>query len=171
MKKKIIYSLLTVFISLSVNAQKKAKSNSGKFLVNCKLSSYDSRKIKTVDLKIYENNNIYFAGNEVNIKSHVIELDYGKQFVLEFSKNGFITKRVYIDTNKPDLSKNKYFFDMEISLLKPIEVAQMNDIELDFPIAIISYNEKKKTFIHSDYYTHQMQLEELRLLKRKGKIN
>ncbi len=171
MKKKIICSLFAVFVCLSVNAQEKEKSNEKKLLVTCKISSYDIKKIKTIDLKIYENNSIYFAGNGLNIKSHIIELDYGKKYVMEFSKNGYLTKRVYIDTNKPTTAPNKYFFDMEISLLKPIEVAQMNDIELDFPIAIISYNEKKKTFLHSDFYTHQMQLEELKVLKRNGKIN
>lgn len=162
--------LLVTSICFTLSAQKELKKEYP-LLVQCKIGSSEKKKLKTVEIRVYEENKMLSEEVRINPKTYAIELEKDKKYVLEFSKEGFIPKRVLFDTQIPVKTKKMYLYEMEIELLKPAEIAQMNDIDLDFPIAIIRYSIEKKGFEHCRFYTHQMQLEELKMMKRKGQIN
>lgn len=169
---KTIYTTFAILcISSTVLLAQQSKKQET-LSVHCKIKTQDHKKLKQVIIKIYEFNDFLSELNRADPNDCQLALEMNKKFVIEFSKEGYIPKRVFFDTSLPGhAKKKKYFYDMEVSLLKQTEVASMHDIETDFPIAVIGYSKKQRSFIHSEYYTRQIQLEESKLMKRNGQIN
>lgn len=85
-------------------------------------------------------------------------LETGPQYAVEFRKEGFLPKRLLVDTRN-DLPAEQAVFmplSMDLSLLKAEKYAGGNTDVLDFPFAIIRYDKRAGTFVQDQRYTDDM---------------
>lgn len=121
-------------------------------------------KAKGVNIALYDRNeNI---SNYVTNKSgkFVLDLDRGKYYIIEFSKAGYVTKRILIDTRigNEDLSpKEQFNFDVFLIKMRP----NMDYSLLDFPMAIIQFQHDKEKFDFDQKYTRARQSEQKQFIK------
>jgi hypothetical protein len=99
-------------------------------------------------------------GEQVTGKSGRFDmhLGLGQEYAIEFSKEGFLPKRVLVDT-RADLPKDVGQIEplmMEMSMLPADKYAGADTDELDFPFAIIRYHKGAKAFVQDQDYTADM---------------
>jgi hypothetical protein len=84
------------------------------------------------------------------------KLEANKNYTIEISKTGFVTRSVAISTAIPaSVSLEQVFkYEFEIELLK--EKKGVDDFYLDFPVALISYDKKHEVFNYSTSYTRHI---------------
>lgn len=89
------------------------------------------------------------------------DLELGKVYGLEFRSDGFIPKRIAIDTHmpkaRPDQEIQLVPIDMNVSLLERGRYDGANTDDLDFPFALIKFNKKDMAFEQDLEYTMGMQ--------------
>jgi hypothetical protein len=87
-----------------------------------------------------------------------MQLGLGEEYAIEFRKEGFLPKRVLVDT-RADLPKDVAQIEpimMEMSMLPADKYAGADTDELDFPFAIIRYHKGAKAFVQDQDYTADM---------------
>jgi len=81
-----------------------------------------------------------------------LELDLDRHYTIEFSKEGFITKRISVNTTLDEDVVEYSPYDCFVNLTPESELSSINEDVLDFPAAVVSYNYDLKGFFHSDKY-------------------
>ncbi|MCB0771085.1 MAG: hypothetical protein KDC00_11855 [Flavobacteriales bacterium] len=87
-----------------------------------------------------------------------MHLGLGEEYAIEFRKEGFLPKRVLVDT-RADLPKDVAQIEpimMEMSMLPAEKYDGADTDELDFPFAIIRYHKGAKAFVQDQEYTADM---------------
>ena len=103
-----------------------------------------SKGLHNVAINIYEYNNLIGVYNCNENGEFEFPIPTNSYITIEFKKNGFISKRILVDTeSNPDIKK-KGSFDFEVSLLKDEDGIEIGD--MDFPMAVIRYNNDQKSF-------------------------
>lgn len=148
--------LLTyIFLSFySLNAQKhtmlkvKGITTDGRFI--------NTSILKDVTVNIYKYNDKITTFQSDEKGKFQFEIEMNSYIILEFVKEGFLSKKILFDTENQliDYSKNYIPFNFEIAMLK--EVKDVNYDGIDFPIAMIEYSEKEKEFLYVEKYTNDM---------------
>lgn len=113
--------------------------------------------IDGVEVKLYKENEELEWVEITNVSYHdhnfIFKLDANQYYTIEISKAGYVKRSVAISTAIPqnvDLEiLFKYVF--EVGLFR--EKKGMDDFYLDFPVALISYNEQNEVFENSNSYT------------------
>jgi hypothetical protein len=85
-------------------------------------------------------------------------LGLGEEFAIEFSKEGFLPKRVLVDT-RGELPKDLVDIapiEMAMSMLKAEKYQGADTDELDFPFAIVRYDRGARAFVQDQQYTADM---------------
>lgn len=110
---------------------------------------------KDVTIKVFDRNKcfssyqtklggkFYFAGSSE------------RYYTLRFEKEGYVPKMIVIktfDTRKLKEDTRKYKFDVELKK----EKEGINYDEEDFPVAIIEYDKKTKSFKHNKKYSSKL---------------
>ncbi len=85
--------------------------------------------------------------------------------MLEFEKEGFITKRILFDTRSNAINYGKKYkpFDLELLLLEDNDGFVYDDV--DFPVTRIEYSEKEQDFVYVLEYTKRMMKKQERFLE------
>ncbi|MEM9025206.1 MAG: hypothetical protein AAGB22_15770, partial [Bacteroidota bacterium] len=94
------------------------------------------------------------------------ELDYNHIYVLEFSRNGYVTKRLHINTNDVPEENAKFgheFGGFVVSLFKEMEGLDVSILEQ--PIGKVFYDPGTEQFEYDRKYTKSIQAEVERLRK------
>jgi hypothetical protein len=90
--------------------------------------------------------------------SFQVALTPGKIYTVEVSRAGLITKRISIDTHmERTRGNNVTVFDCYVNMVPEEQLEGVDTSDLDFPIALLSYDKKLKTFVHDPEYTSMMQ--------------
>lgn len=111
---------------------------------------------------------VIFKGNE---RVEAVKTDRGGRFrvileihqdyAMEFRQEGFVAKRIAIDTRLPKPKPGQEFdvvpLDITISLLEKARYDGAPTDDLDFPFALIKFNRKTLTFEQDAEYTMGMQ--------------
>lgn len=86
-------------------------------------------------------------------------LGLGKLYTIDFSKPGFLPKRIVVDTRAEIPEENLVFIplQMDLSLLVADKYAGADTDVLDFPFAIVRYDKRAKAFVQDAQYTTDMQ--------------
>jgi hypothetical protein len=121
---------------------------SGKILKQAK----NSGKAKIV---LYHNNEPVDSLSLSGSKRFHFTLLKNEMYAIKIYKDGFLPRLISICTEMP-LNKHgnhfyKFHFDTE--LIEASEYDSLNHDALDFPIALVSFNKKKKCFYYSEDYT------------------
>ena len=86
-----------------------------------------------------------------------LELDINKVYVLRVSQEGCQDKLVWFDTTLPEQQVEYPAYPCTVNL-EPVEKYKTSDpFYLDFPSAIVRWNEEKKGFYHSESYLSEIQ--------------
>jgi hypothetical protein len=108
---------------------------------------------------------ITFKGNEV-VGRQVTDrggrfgmlLGLGQEFAIEFRKEGFLPKRILVDT-RGELPKDLIEIapiEMTMSMMPGSKYEGADTDALDFPFAIIRYDRGSKAFVQDQQYTADM---------------
>lgn len=100
-----------------------------------------------------------------------VDLLHDHQYTLEFSKEGYITKRIVVDTRaKVDPAELALMpLDMDVMMLKTDQYEGADTDLLDMPFAIVRYDQKVRAFVQDLEYTAGMQRTTGALLLQAGR--
>lgn len=108
-----------------------------------------------VTVHLYDNNQLISTYKTSQNAKFSVGAPLAKHYTLEFVKEGFVTKRVIINTkaiNSPKVRAED--FDFNVYLIK--EEIDIDYSILDFPMALIEYKKSIKGFDYNKKYTRQM---------------
>jgi len=121
-----------------------------------------NEKGESVQVTLFEKNREISSYETEKNGKFILDLDRNKYYVIQFSKDEFVTKRLVIDTRiaGEDYPKNSFKFD--VSLIREVEGVDYSP--LDFPMAIIQYYENNSEFNYDLEYTRARVEEEKELV-------
>ncbi len=125
--------------------------------INGRVSQGDA-KLEGCEVTIYKGNDV--VGHQITERTgrFSMVLGLGEEFAIEFSKEGFLTKRVIVDT-RGELPKDLVEIapiEMAMSMLKAEKYVGADTDELDFPFAIVRYDRGARAFVQDQQYTADM---------------
>ena len=158
---KIIIAALAILVSQKAAGQTtitKAKDNTTVCLQIIGIAIEKELPIDGVIVKLYkENEELHWEEiTSVVYHEHAFSFNLNKNtyYTVEVSKPGYVTRSIGISTMLPDkviIGDVKFTFEFELELFK--EQKKVDDYYLDFPVALIKYNETNEVFEYDTKYT------------------
>lgn len=149
--------LLAASLVLSCTAALSQTTDSRVLEITGRISDGD-KKLAGCELVVYEGNDI--VATQVTDKSgrFGLGLGLGKEFAIVFQKEGFLPKRILVDTRAkiPVEIQELAPLDMEMSMLLASKYEGANTDMLDFPFAIVKWNRQVGAFTQDQQYTVDM---------------
>ena len=116
------------------------------------------KKLAGCQVTVYEGNDV--VGDQVTDKSGRFGLGLGlnKEFAIVFQKEGFLPKRMLVDTRAKIPAEGVAIapLDMEMSMLVADKYEGADTDVLDFPFAIVKWNRQVGAFVQDQEYTVDM---------------
>lgn len=116
------------------------------------------KKLQGCEVVVYEGNDV--VGKQMTDKAGKfgMGLDLGKEFAVVFSKEGFLPKRILVDTraNLPKEVLGIPPLQMEMSMLPASKYEGADTDVLDFPFAIVRFDKRTMSFAQDQQYTVDM---------------
>ncbi|MBL7890124.1 MAG: hypothetical protein JNL24_11240 [Bacteroidia bacterium] len=129
-----------------------------------KVSEKDESKALDSALITIYTGDIPFSETWTNKKGKCsFKLPLGKQFRIEVSKSGFVSKLFDVDTKVPSDKKDSYSFSFDIDIFE--EIPKLDVSVLKKPIAKVSYNLILEQFAYDISYTSKINLELKKMYK------
>jgi len=143
---RYVYILLAAIVVLSsaqVQAQPESKSG---FLPVFGTITKGGKKAKEAKIRVYEGNNLWteFEANSKGNFESMLELN--KYYTFEFISDGAVTKRIAVNTSVENKGLAAIPFKCFVDLVPDEKVEGSDTSTLDFPVAIVRYNAKKRVF-------------------------
>lgn len=114
-----------------------------------------SKKLKTASIKLYHNNTLIKTYQCIT-GSQIIMLERERFYTIIVSDTSHYTRLVSISTTLPKKISMPfdyvYKYDLDLALVKKVK-EKIDMYYLDFPIAIVSYDEEKGCFFYHKKYT------------------
>ncbi len=157
---KIYLIIAALFIVHATDAQTKAKikDDTTVCLQIIGIALEKNIPIDGVVVKLYkENEELHWEEiTSVVYHEHSFSFDLNKNtyYTVEVSKKGYVTRSIGISTALPNnviIGDVKFTFEFELELFK--EKQNVDDYYLDFPVALIKYNETSQVFEYDSKYT------------------
>ena len=159
-----LVTCLTFVFSMSFNkASAQIEPIPGKLPVYGQITA-EGKKVKEGTVKIYQGN-ILWKELETTKKGYFeIGLDLNSHYTFEFETEGMIPKRISMNTQVEKKNAKPIPFECYIDLVGTDKINGQDISNLDFPVAIVKYNAKKRLFEPSLTYTMNMLKEYDRLV-------
>jgi hypothetical protein len=124
-------------------------------------------KVDGATIRLYKENCIVRTYQTEKNGKFEMELDLGAYYTLEVVKEGYITKRIGINTvSKVEFERMDYQpYGVDINLTSEDSYVGVNIDMLDYPFALVSYDHHDSMFVHDENYTEEMILDNARLLE------
>ena len=117
----------------------------------------DNEPLDGVEVKLFKENEemewVEITNTSYHDHNFTFKLDANQYYTIEIFKEGYVKRSVVVSTKIPknvDL-RVVFKYGFEVVLFK--EKRWMDDFCLDFPVALISYNEKSEVFENQIIYT------------------
>ena len=155
MKLKYFLVILFTVLSTSSFAQDKSGEDDETYYTFYGRIFLENAKGNGVTVKLYDDNTLISTYKTDKKAKFTIGAPSAKHYTVVFEKEGFVPKKVIINTKKVYQSKgNVEDFDFNVYLIK--EEVDIDYSILDFPIALIEYKKSIKGFDYNKKYTRQM---------------
>ena len=124
-------------------------------------------KIDAATVRLYKENEIVKTFETPKNGKFEMELDLGSYYTIEVEKDGYVGKRIGINTvSDIEMMKMQYLpYGVDIHLTSKDEYVGVSTDILDYPFALVSYDHKDRMFLHDEGYTEGMTSENDRLLR------
>ena len=122
----------------------------------------DKNRVKNVEVNVFKDNELI---KKVKAKTNRFRtyLPTHSKLTITISSEGYHTKSFIFDTNLPSNVAKIPDYSFDIDIFKEEELEGINTSFLDFPVGLVSYNEKKQEFIRNKKYSKQMKKAYLKL--------
>jgi hypothetical protein len=157
MKLTLLGSMLIPYFTYSSLPQKKDTTETIECLKIIGLAvDEDNRAIDGVEIKLFKQNDVVEEIELTNAEHHehsfTFILESNEYYTVKISKPGFVDRCIAFYTTLPSSTtvKSLFYYEFEVILFKE---KKMDDYYLDFPVAIVHYNEKNKAFECNAKYT------------------
>ncbi len=144
--KKTSLLLLIVAITANVNISNAQEETKPGFLPVYGVITVNNSKVKEAKVNVYDGNQLVQEIPASKRGEFATDLALNKHYTFEFLAEGAVTKRIAVNTYIEKKNAPPVPFDCFVYLVL-LEQVEGSDISiLDFPVALVSYNEKKKQF-------------------------
>jgi len=149
---KLPLLLLTIFTLTAFMAKGKEESS----LLVKGIITEKGKKSYQAEVKAYEGNDLIWSTATKPDGTFEFIVPHGKYIALIVEKEGFMSKYVIFDTRSDRMPKNVEPYECHIDLVKESDLEGIDVSRLDFPIAIVQYDKKSRSFNHNQSYTDNM---------------
>lgn len=154
---KISIGLTTSFILLFCCMTTARVGNNNDSTVCLELSGKVS-KLKFIENDYYKVELIYngMVMDTLRVKDNKnfkFVLKKNKIYGIRISKPGYYSRIISINTSTPGYVKAYFRFEFDTDMIRSDNALKLNKDALDFPIAVISFNEDLRAFYYSEEYT------------------
>jgi serine phosphatase RsbU (regulator of sigma subunit)/Tfp pilus assembly protein PilF len=156
MKKRLLKQLFFGMVALSVLFFSGSQIELPDFEVNG-ITTYSNKPVGNVIISVYEDS---LPVNQMlgkrNGKFDVF-LDYQKEYVLEFAKEGFVTKQIAISTKVPEkviMEGGTGFYDLHVEMVEMIK--GLNTALFDHPVTRYIFDEGSYFYIRDEKFENQI---------------
>jgi hypothetical protein len=166
-KVKFIFPLLILFFVLSAAIKPSIISGKASTLEIKGYVFNQETKVEGALVKLYQNNRVVQKVNTKKGKFQFV-LFSGMRYMIEVFKFGSITERIQISTVEKTEFGGKYSYEFRVDLMNASKFSEIDISALDFPTAIIKYDEEEGEYMHDIKYSNQVK-EDLRTLEKQVK--
>jgi hypothetical protein len=150
MARCVLYSFL-LFLQFELLSQ---VNNDSLFCLEIRGSLVFPKKAsKSYKVRLYWNNTVIDSQSVKNEQPFVMHLKRDEMYGLMIMKKGYYPRLISIDTRISETDKNIYLFDFETTLLKKGKKDKLNADAMDYPIAIVAYDDQMIGFYYDEEYT------------------
>lgn len=89
-------------------------------------------------------------------------------YIIEFEREGMVSKRLLFRTHTPQHDKAYHPFDIEVMMFRKERARKDPEIDMDLPLGIVKYFPEKEDFDYVEKYTIERLKEQAELLKEEG---
>jgi hypothetical protein len=116
----------------------------------------NSKSSGSYKVKLFWNNLAIDSHTVKGNKPFVFHLKRDEMYGIVISKKGYYPRLISIDTRISEADKNLYLFDFETTLLKKSKSKNLDKDALDYPIAIVAYDDRMIGFYYNEEYTSEI---------------
>lgn len=156
---KVLCSILLLLSSIHIYSQSEEEESGFlyEFYGRVYLDKEEGTSVRGegVQINLYDDNTLVSSYQTDKKAKFVVNAPFLKHYTLEFTKKGYVTKRVIINTRKAPRNLRiveDFAFDINLIIQKP----EVDYSILDFPIALIEFHENYKDFDYNKKYTNNM---------------
>lgn len=117
----------------------------------------NNKKCDGAEINIYEGNELIEVALADSKGRFNVELAAGARYTVRFSKGALIAKNIVFDLRVESLGNSPEPFECDVYLYSQAYMSGMSSSVLDFPMAILEYNERKERLEFNSEYTTVMQ--------------
>jgi hypothetical protein len=155
----LLFSLALAILALATARPFSTPQGEDLFLEITGRITNGDKKLPGCEVIVYEGNEI--VGRQLSDKGgrFALGLGLGKEFALVFQKEGFITKRMLVDTRAkiPKEVIGIAPIDMELGMM-PLARYEGADTDIfDLPFALVKWDKRAMAFVQDQEYTAAMQ--------------
>ncbi|MEM7291745.1 MAG: hypothetical protein AAF412_15480 [Pseudomonadota bacterium] len=150
---RIITLLVLTFLVFDSTAQL-AKVNGGLPVVG--LVTQEGKRCKDALINVYDGNKLVNQFQTEKNGRFQLLLHTDKYYTIEVIKDNYVTKRVAFDTDMGNRRIDIPVYECDLDIVPQALFAGIDIDDLDFPMAIVSYDQGSRTFGHNEVYTSQM---------------
>jgi hypothetical protein len=125
-----------------------------RLLKNAVANSGDNPWLDSAVVTVYMNNAVYATGLTTKRGKSSFKLSLDRQYLIEISKPGFVSKRFEINTKVPGDKKDVFDFDFDMDIFEKIEGLDVS--VLDKPIAKVLFDAPNNQFMYDVGYTNRI---------------
>lgn len=113
------------------------------------------KKLPGCEVAVYGGNELVATRQTDKSGWFGLALELQKEYALVFQKEGFLPKRVLVDTRAKVPAEMEHLvpLEMEMSLLPASKYEGADTDALDFPFAIVKWNRQLLSFVQDQQYT------------------
>lgn len=145
MKRLLPLFCLLGLLQLPAFAQNKELIVSGRVI-------QEGHRCEFASINVYSGNELYRSFETNKQGRYGLNLPFGHYFTLEFSKDGFKTKRIAFDTRDVKSKGAVEPFECDVELYAYERFKDLDTSTLDFPMAIVIYRGKGRFDYDEKYY-------------------
>lgn len=127
----------------------------------------DDQKVDNAIVKLYQNNKVVQKTSSKKSKFHFI-LFSEMRYMVEIEYEGCVSERIQISTMERTEFAGKYQYEFRVDLMDVKKFKGVDISSLDFPTALIKYNQEEGEYLHDAAYSQSVK-KELKKLKAAAK--
>ncbi len=152
--------VLILVISSFYNEVNSQNNLSTPFMIKAQVKN-GNHEIKNAEIKIYDGNEVVETVKTDSEGRFSTKLKQNKQYTIEVSKNNYVSKKISISTKTSAQIERTKVFAFRLNIRKNKEIDEKaEDSVLDFPFALVNYNDQLGYFQYDVKYTRDIKFEE-----------